>query len=76
MNLTSRIMLWQNSITGIPPAITPDFVKKYMVHWSLSSQKAVSELGYRITPFASGAKMTLEWLGQIKPDLKPLISQP
>jgi NAD+-dependent farnesol dehydrogenase len=62
MTITSKLMVWQNSVTGIPPAITPDFVKKYMNHWSLSSDKAISELGYKVTSFESGAGMTLEWL--------------
>ncbi len=51
-------------VTGLPPAITPDFVKKYMNHWSLSSRKAIEELGYEITPFKEGAKRTIEWLGR------------
>lgn len=67
MTIVSKIMVWQNSITGIPPAITPDFVKKYMVHWSLSSEKAISELGYSITPFETGVKETIEWLDALKP---------
>jgi farnesol dehydrogenase len=62
MTITSRLMVWQNSVTGIPPAITPDFVKKYMNHWSLSSDKAISELGYKVTSFETGAGFTLEWL--------------
>jgi farnesol dehydrogenase len=62
MMLISRIMVWQHGITGIAPAITPGFVRKYMVHWSLRSDKAIRELGYRTTSFETGAKMTLEWL--------------
>jgi len=62
MNLAAGFMEWQNPLTGLPPAITADFVKKYMNHWSLSSDKAVKELGYRITPFPTGVKETVEWL--------------
>ncbi len=58
----ARMMEWQASITGIPPLITAPWVKKYLNHWSLSSQKAITELGYQITPFRDGAKITLEWL--------------
>jgi hypothetical protein len=58
---------WQTSLTGIPPGITPDFVKKYLNHWSLSSDKAIRELGYKVTPFKTGAIRTIEWLEQIKP---------
>lgn len=66
MTFTAKIMEWQNPVTGFPPAITVDFVKKYMNHWSLSSDKAINELGYKITPFATGVKETLEWLNMVK----------
>jgi hypothetical protein len=62
MMITSQLMVWQNAITGLPPLITPDFVKKYLNHWSLSSEKAFRELDYRITPFETGARLTFEWL--------------
>jgi len=62
MVLGARLMEIQNPITGIPPAITVDFVRKYMNHWCLSSEKAIMELGYKITSFEEGVKKTLEWL--------------
>jgi farnesol dehydrogenase len=62
MITAAKILEWQASVTGIPPLITAPWVKKYLNHWSLSSQKAITELGYNITPFCDGAKMTLEWL--------------
>ena len=55
------VMQYQAAITGLPPAITPSFVKKYLNHWAVSSDKAITELGYRITPFKVGIKRTLEW---------------
>jgi nucleoside-diphosphate-sugar epimerase len=58
----AALMEWQVNLTGIPPMITVPWVKKYMNHWSLSSNKAVSELGYSITPFAAGVDKTLQWL--------------
>ena len=62
MTIAAGLMQWQAPLTGIPPAITADFVKKYMNHWSMSSEKASSELGYKITPFETGVEKTLEWL--------------
>ena len=62
MKAAARLMELQNPVTGIPPAITVDFVKKYLNHWSLSSEKATRELGYRITPFEDGVKKTIDWL--------------
>jgi hypothetical protein len=51
----------QNHITGIPPLITVSFVKKYLHNWKLSSNKAVHELGYKITPFSEGVNKTINW---------------
>jgi len=55
-------MEFQNKITGIPPAITAPWVKKYLRDWCLSSGKAGSELGYQITLFEDGAQKTIKWL--------------
>ena len=58
----ARVMERQASITDIPPLITAAWVKKYLNHWSLSSQKAMTDIGYEYTPFREGARITLEWL--------------
>ncbi len=62
MITAAKIMEWQASVTGIPPLITAPWVKKYLNHWSLSSQKAENDFGYTHTPFRDGALLTLEWL--------------
>ena len=62
MKVAASFMEWQNKITTIPPAITASWVEKYLHDWSLSSEKAMKELGYTITSFASGVKRTLEWM--------------
>ncbi len=62
MFAAARLMEWQNKITGIPPAITASWVKKYLHDWSLSSAKAERELGYRITSFEDGVRKTIEWM--------------
>jgi farnesol dehydrogenase len=49
-------------ITGIPPLITRDWLDKYMNNWIISSEKAVRELGYKITPFRKGIAVTIQWL--------------
>ena len=58
----AAIMEWQAKFTNIAPVITVPWVKKYLNHWSLSSNKAVQELGYRITPFEQGVDITLGWI--------------
>ena len=44
------------------PLITPPFVQKYVRHWPLSSRKAITQLGYQITPLDDGIRQTLDWL--------------
>ena len=51
-----------SKITGSPPAITKEWLDKYLSDWIMSSDKAVRELGYRITPLAEGILRTIEWL--------------
>ena len=65
MTSVASFLTWQASFTGIPPAITPDFMKKYHNHWSLSSDKALRELGYTVTPFVEGVAKTLQWLNAL-----------
>ncbi len=62
MIAAAKIMEWQASVTGIPPLITAPWVRKYLNHWSLSSRKAMADLGFIPTPFGEGVKLTLEWL--------------
>lgn len=64
MIAVAKIMEWQASVTGIAPLITAKWVKKYLNHWSLSSDKAMRELGYAHTSFREGARLTLDWLKQ------------
>lgn len=52
----------KNRLTGKPPLLTPSWVKKYLYDWSLSSEKAIKELGYTITPLDEGIRQTVDWL--------------
>ena len=49
---------------GIPPLITPEWVRKYLYDWVLSSDKAVRELGYHMTPLAEAFRKTVAWLDE------------
>ncbi|MCB9315187.1 MAG: NAD-dependent epimerase/dehydratase family protein [Lewinellaceae bacterium] len=48
---------------GRRPMITPPFVRKFVRHWPLSSEKAERDLGYTITSLEEGIRRTLAWLG-------------
>ncbi|MGB8492555.1 MAG: NAD-dependent epimerase/dehydratase family protein [Bacteroidales bacterium] len=50
-----------NRLTGMPPIITEAWLNKYLSNWVISSQKAVTRLGYHITPFKTGAEITIKW---------------
>lgn len=57
---------WKADSFGKPPIITPDWLKKYNYDWTLSSQKAVQELGYHITPLEEAFRKTIDWLAEKK----------
>jgi nucleoside-diphosphate-sugar epimerase len=51
---------------GLRPAIAPQLVRKIHQSWEVSSAKAVTEIGYQITPFETAVKITFDWLKTIK----------
>lgn len=63
MLTTARISEIISSLSGNPPFITRGLVKRYNHNWELSSDKAVKEIGYTITPLSLGVAETLKWLG-------------
>jgi len=58
----SKIMLLLARVFGIPPLITPGFVRRYHYHWNNSSKKANDSLGYVSTPLDIAMEKTLEWI--------------
>lgn len=61
----SSIMVLFAKISGFPPLITPQYVRKYLQDWEVSSKKAEKELGYAITPLDKGLERTIAWLNEI-----------
>lgn len=47
---------------GVKPAITRKWIRKYNYDMACSSDKAIQEIGYRITPLAEGIARTISWL--------------
>lgn len=49
-------------ISSHHPVITPDWVRTFAINWAFSSDKAATEIGYRITPFELALDRTIKWL--------------
>ena len=58
----------RSRITGRPPLLTRGAVDIFQRDWSLDSERAVRELGYRITPLEQGVRRTLESLAHASPE--------
>lgn len=51
-----------SALFGKPPLISENWIDKYLRDWILSSNKAITDLNYRITPFEEGVEKTVKWL--------------
>ena len=57
-----KIQLFLADTFGVPPKITSGWVRKFLYDWSVSSNKAISELDYEPLSLREGISRTLEWL--------------
>jgi nucleoside-diphosphate-sugar epimerase len=64
MSFVSHAMKTWSIISGTPPMITPDWVKRYDYHWKLDSSKAVREINYNIRTLDEGIQQTVAWIRQ------------
>jgi nucleoside-diphosphate-sugar epimerase len=55
--------IW-SALTGRPPAATHAIVRKLYSNRLLSCEKAIRELGYRITPLEEGLRQTIQSIQQ------------
>ncbi len=58
----SRIEWLKTTLTGIPPFLLPEFADRLRFDQRYSSQKAVRDLGYTITPFNEGIRDTVTYI--------------
>lgn len=58
---TGYAMNWISRVTKKEPVMTPELVRISNIECYFSSEKAVRELGYTITPFRETIKKTYEW---------------
>jgi nucleoside-diphosphate-sugar epimerase len=64
MLFISQIIKILSSITGRPPLIVPELVRKFNHHWRVSSEKAIRELGYTPVSAREGIERTVQWINQ------------
>jgi len=62
MGAAGKLMRWRAALTGIEPIITDEVIEIYRHDWAYSSDRAVADLGYRITPLEEGLRRTVAWL--------------
>lgn len=51
----------KTSVTGQPPFFLPEFADRLKYDQKYSSQKAIDQLGYRITPFSKGMQQMIHY---------------
>lgn len=56
------LFLLLNKLFKITPLITPAHIRKFNYNWEVSSNKAMKELGFKITSLSKGFHETLMWL--------------
>ncbi|MFZ9660510.1 MAG: NAD-dependent epimerase/dehydratase family protein [Chitinophagaceae bacterium] len=62
MKFAGYINLVLHYFFGKEPAFTPFMIERYFKNTALSSEKAISELGYQITPFRSAMQQTISFI--------------
>jgi nucleoside-diphosphate-sugar epimerase len=60
-SLYGRVCELKSKITKKTPYMTCALIKMATLNWAYSSEKAVKELGYKITPFKEGLEETVNW---------------
>ncbi|HET9480260.1 MAG TPA: NAD-dependent epimerase/dehydratase family protein [Candidatus Polarisedimenticolia bacterium] len=62
MGSVGRLLRWRAELFGIEPMITDQVVGVYRHDWAYSSDLAVRDLGYEMTPLEEGLRRTVAWL--------------
>ncbi|MBN1182491.1 MAG: SDR family oxidoreductase [Bacteroidales bacterium] len=66
MLFSAQLMMIITKLTGKPPLITPPLIRKFNYQWDVSSKKAETELGYKITTLSEGMQKVLDWVNNEK----------
>jgi farnesol dehydrogenase len=60
--VVGKLQRWRAEAFGTEPELTDEVVEIYRREWAYSSERAMRELGYRVTPFDEGIARTVAWL--------------
>lgn len=63
---TAKLTGIAGSVIGKPALISDTWIEKYLQNWILSSDKAVKDLSYRITPFEEAVDLTVQWIRRLQ----------
>ena len=66
MKMVAEIELFLAEKFNKPPLITPPWVERYNQQRPVSSMKAVTQLGYSVTPLHEGIEKTIAWLESLE----------
>ena len=58
----SGLVFFFSRLFGKTPRLAPQWIKRYLQNWAVSSKKAERKLGYKITPIEEGIRKTVQWL--------------
>jgi hypothetical protein len=58
----SKLEETRAKISSHYPLISSGWVKTFCLDWNFSSNKAINEINYKITPFEKALELTLSWL--------------
>lgn len=58
----SRLEWFKTRLTGIAPVFLPEFAERLKYDQKYSSNKAIAQLDYKITPFAEGLEKTVAYI--------------
>lgn len=66
MLTAAGIMALISRISGRPPLIVPNLVRKFNHNWIVSSEKAIRNLGYEPRDAHTGIQQTVQWIKDFK----------
>jgi nucleoside-diphosphate-sugar epimerase len=67
MLAAAGVMKGFSKISGLPPLIVPNLIRKFNHNWIVSSEKAIRELGYQPINALTGIQLTVKWIKNSKP---------